>query len=75
VVAVYVRDVRPYANIAATTIDLALRYNFATCVIQAGFSQRMKRRQQHYLAWSRHSCRFNRIYGESVCSVLCRAKD
>ena len=54
---------RPCANIGATTIDWALRSDFVTRAILAGFSQRTKRRQRHCLAWSRHSCRFNRLYG------------
>jgi hypothetical protein len=33
---------------------------------RAGFLQRMKRRQQHCSALSRHSCRLNRLYGTST---------
>jgi hypothetical protein len=44
-----VRDLAAARQLAATTIGWALRYNFATCVIQAGFWQRMKRRHQQCL--------------------------
>jgi hypothetical protein len=43
-----IRDLAPYANIAASTIASALRFNFVTSATRARFLQKMRRRRQHF---------------------------